>query len=347
MIKVLVVDDSVAIRQVLKGIINNDRELTVVGEASDPFEAREKIKKLNPDVITLDVEMPKMDGITFLKNLMRLRPMPVVMISTLTQTGAPVTLDALEIGAVDYIPKPSASGAALAEVSEQICEKLKIAARATVRAFDRDSFVQKSAIKPLVKALGDGKGKGIVAIGASTGGTEAIKEVLTRLPENMLPVVITQHIPAAFSDSYAKRLDRSCALNVVQAESGMKLQSGYAYLAPGDRHLVFKKSASGFSCILSDEEPVNRHKPSVEVMFDSLRESFSGKIFSVMLTGMGNDGATAMRRLRDAGHHCIIQDEASSVVWGMPKAAYDLGASDSTFALSKIPATLIELIEAS
>ncbi len=340
MVKVLVVDDSVLIRQLLSEILSSDPEIQVVGTAADPFIAREKIKLLNPDVITLDIEMPKMDGITFLKNLMRLRPMPVVMVSTLTQSGALVTLDALEIGAVDYISKHELEGS---NAASDICAKIKTAAAVKVNAFDPDRFTQKSKIRAIDKdvKLSDK----MIAIGASTGGTEAIKDVLLRLPGQMSPIVITQHIPAAFSASYAQRLDRECQMNVVQATDGMKITPGYAYLAPGDRHLLFQQGPKGLVCRLGDGPLVNRHKPSVECMFDSLRETHTGKIISIMLTGMGADGAVAMKRLKDAGHTCIVQDEKSSVVWGMPGAAYELGVVTETTPLLKIPDAILTALK--
>jgi two-component system chemotaxis response regulator CheB len=338
-VKVLVVDDSALIRKVLTEILSSDPEIEVVGTASDPFIARDKIKQLNPDVLTLDVEMPRMDGITFLKNLMKLRPMPVVMVSTLTHSGGLVTLDALEIGAVDFIAKPQIEGESLHNVALEICGKVKSAASAKVNAFDPNRFNQKSVIQALDKEVQ--QSQKIIAIGASTGGTEAIKDVLVQLPGQMVPIVITQHIPGAFSTSYAQRLDRHCQMNVVEVADGMRVSSGYAYLAPGDKHLSFKKSPGGLICRLLDTEPVNRHKPSVEVMFDSLRDVYEGGIVSVMLTGMGSDGAHAMNRMKEAGHECIVQDEASSVVWGMPRAAFELGVCEKTTSLKAIPASIM------
>lgn len=339
MTRVLIIDDSALIRKVLTEVLSSDPDIEVVGTAADPLIARDKIKLLNPDVVTLDVEMPRMDGITFLKNLMRLRPMPVVMVSTLTKTGADVTLDALEIGAVDYVAKPSSDGQGLVAMAENICSKVKTAAQARVSAFDPDKFNQKSDIHALEKEVP--VGNQMIAIGASTGGTEAIKDVVKKLPSNMPPIVITQHIPGAFSTSYAQRLDRNCQMNVVEVSDGMKISPGYAYLAPGDFHLLFEKSPKGLICRLSDGPVVNRHKPSVEVMFDSLRENFGGRIVSVMLTGMGSDGAQAMLRMKEAGHECLVQDEESSVVWGMPKAAYDLGVTSKPISLSKMPLSIL------
>ena len=345
MTKVLIIDDSALIRKVLSEVLSADPDITVVGTASDPFIGRDKIKLLNPDVLTLDVEMPRMDGITFLRNLMKLRPMPVVMVSTLTQAGALVTLDALEIGAVDYIPKPSVEGTGLMALQQEICDKVKSAANARVNAFDPDRFVQKSTIQPVDREVQ--KANKIVAIGASTGGTEAIKDVLMQLPGQMVPIVITQHIPAAFSSSYAQRLDRNCQMNVVEAADGMKVSPGYAYLAPGDRHLTFAKSGANLLCRLSAQPPVNRHRPSVETMFDSLRENYTGHIVSVMLTGMGADGAQAMLRLNQAGHSCVVQNEETCVVYGMPKAAYSLGVTAKTTPLPKVATAILTEIRRS
>ncbi len=343
MVKVLIVDDSALIRKVLTEILSSDDEIEVVGTASDPYIARSRIKQLHPDVLTLDVEMPRMDGLTFLRNLMRLRPMPVVMVSTLTQAGGAVTLDALEIGAVDFIPKPVLEDDGLLAMREEICEKVKSAATARISHFDPDGFIPKSNVQTIDRdiSLTDF----IVAIGASTGGTEAIKDVLKQLPANMVPIVITQHIPSAFSSSYAQRLDRNCDLNVVEVKDGMKVTPGYAYLAPGDQHLTFQLSGHNLVCRLSDLPPVNRHRPSVEVMFDSLRDAYKGKIISVMLTGMGADGAEAMHRLNQAGHRCFVQDKDTSVVYGMPKAAFELGVTNHTTPLYKMATAILEALK--
>lgn len=344
MVKVLIVDDSALIRKMLTDILSADPDIDVVGTANDPYIAREKIKQLAPDVITLDVEMPRMDGITFLKNLMRLRPMPVVMLSTLTNAGALVTLDALEIGAVDFIAKPQVAGETLFMYADVIRDKVKSAARAQVRQFEPDRFTQKASIQALDKSV-KASAHTVIAIGASTGGTEAIKDVLMQLPGQMSPIVITQHIPAAFSTSYAQRLDRTCQMNVVEASDGMAVASGYAYLAPGDKHLTFQRAGGHLTCRLLDGDLVNRHKPSVEVMFDSLRETHSGRIIAIMLTGMGADGAVAMKRLSDAGHPCLVQDEASSVVWGMPGAAYKLGVCDRPVGLQTMGKEILQYLK--
>ena len=341
-IRVLIVDDSALIRKLLQDIIDSDPALEVVGTASDPFFARDKIKQLQPDVITLDVEMPRMDGITFLKNLMRLRPMPVVMVSTLTQHGADVTLQALELGAVDYIGKPQGNVAELLPgYAELIVEKIKAAAVARVRCKEGEG----EAVVPLkAPAKIRSTRYQMIAIGASTGGTEAIREVLQRLGDNLPPIVITQHIPKEFSTSFARRLDKSCAMTVVEAEAGMKLTSGYAYIAPGDQHLLIKRSGDGYVCALDNGEPINRHKPSVDAMFASISQLTPKNTIALLLTGMGIDGAKELKSLKNAGALTLVQDEESSVVWGMPGHAVQLGAATEVHSLERLPKRLMECL---
>ena len=346
MIKVLVVDDSKLIQAVVTEMINEAPDMEVVGEAADPFEAREKIKELSPDVITLDVEMPKMDGITFLKNLMRLRPMPVVMLSTLTAEGAPVTLEALEVGAVDFLEKPRLNVTAeLPKYASQLHEKIRAAASAKVTKYDPDAKKPTDRQHALARNwdnLNFQLNK-IVAIGASTGGTEAIKEVITKLPKHFPPIVITQHIPPVFSTTFAKRLDNSSAMTVYEAEDGQKVEQGCVYLAPGDDHMRLVKKGSHFYCELEKSEPVNRHRPAVDVMFDSLSELHAKNCIGVLLTGMGADGAAGLKRFKDNGAAMTIaQNEETCVVYGMPKAAVDMGAAEKILPLDKIPQTLIQ-----
>ncbi|MDT8407150.1 MAG: chemotaxis response regulator protein-glutamate methylesterase [Methylococcales bacterium] len=330
-IKVLIVDDSALIRQLLREIINTSPELEVVGTASDPYMARDKIKKLNPDVLTLDVEMPKMDGLTFLRNLMRLRPMPVIMISTLTEQGAEISLQALALGAVDVVAKPKVDAAQqLDHYAEAIIGKIIAASQARV-----DS-VNHAASPQIATPTAGGYQRKLIAIGASTGGTEAIKSVLGRLPETMPPIVITQHLPVAFSHSFVRHIDQISALQACVAEHNQPILANTVYVAPGDRHLRVVASASGLCCQLNDDELVNRHKPSVEVLFDSVAEQVGDQAVGVMLTGMGNDGAKAMRTMRDQGAINIVQDENSSVVWGMPGEAYRYGAADFVLPLDHI-----------
>lgn len=345
MIKVLVVDDSKLIQALVSEMINSAPDMQVVGEADDPFEAREKIKDLSPDVITLDVEMPKMDGVTFLKNLMRLRPMPVVMLSTLTAEGAPVTLEALEVGAVDFLEKPRLNvSAELPKYTEQLLEKIRVAYKANVKKYDPN----KKSPEPRQSAIAKNwdnlnfKLNHIVAIGASTGGTEAIKEVVTKLPKHFPPVVITQHIPPIFSTTFAKRLDSSSAMTVYEAEDGQKVEQGCVYLAPGDDHLKLVRRGSNFFCQLVRSEPVNRHRPAVDVMFDSLSPEHAKNCTAVLLTGMGADGAAGLKQFRDNGALTIAQNEETCVVYGMPKAAVDIGAAEKILPLDKIPQALVQ-----
>lgn len=334
-VKVLIVDDSALVRALLQEVLTSSDRLEVCGCAADPYEARDMIKKLNPDVLTLDIEMPKMNGIAFLKNLMRLRPMPVVMISTLTQEGAPATLQALELGAVDFMPKPKNHGVeGLAYYQEEICEKVYAAARANIRQFS--NIATKSMKK---EAYGGGKlGRlgYICAIGASTGGTEAIKAIVSSLPENCPPIVVTQHIPESFSLSFAKRVDALSVPTVAEAQHNQTILPGHVYISPGHSHLTVKRVGSSLQCQLDKRDRVNRHRPSVEVLFDSVASEFGAQCMAVILTGMGADGAEALLRLREKGAKTIAQDEASSVVWGMPGAAVKLGAAEKVMDIERI-----------
>ena len=343
-IKVLIVDDSAIVRQVLTEIFKNTDDIDVVGTAIDPIIARDKIKALKPDVITLDIEMPRMDGITFLKNLMRLRPMPVVMISTLTEKGADITFEALEIGAIDFVAKPKVNvKTQLAKYSAEVCDKVRAAARARIRGASLAPVA--AAVKVKLQPVSRLNHKQIIAIGSSTGGTEAIKSILAGLPEGSPPVVITQHIPKSFSGPFAKRLDSICALSVVEAKTGMLVEPGHVYVAPGDGHLLIMKKGGRYSCVVNDGPPVNRHKPSVDVMFRSLLACSPQDVHAVMLTGMGADGAEGMLELLQAGAKTTAQDEASSVVWGMPGSAVNLSAVQSILPLKKIAGHLIDQYE--
>jgi len=353
-IRVLIVDDSALVRQILTEILSADREIEVVGVASDAHVARERIKSLNPDVITLDVEMPKMDGVTFLRNLMRLRPMPVVMVSSLTEHGADVTLDALSLGAVDYLPKPKIDLAAtLKDYGDLLVEKVKMAARARVRALDPQRpmpQVRPSHTADAVLPAGSPPKHlrttdRIIAIGASTGGTEAIKEVLMGFPPDTPGVVVTQHIPKAFSGPFAKRMDQCCQMTVYEATDGQQILPGHVYIAPGDRHLLVIRDGARYVCRLDDGTPVNRHKPSVDVLFRSVAQNVGRNAIGLLLTGMGKDGARGMKEMRDAGSPTIAQDEATSVVWGMPGEAVAIGAAEKTLPLGEIASATIRLSE--
>ena len=359
-IKVLIVDDSALVRSLLTDILRADPGIEVVGVASDAHIAREKIKALNPDVLTLDVEMPKMDGITFLKNLMRLRPMPVVMVSSLTERGADVTLDALALGAVDYLSKPKIDLAAtLKDYGDELIDKIRAASKASVRALDprraamiatnmapkaahnTDAVLPKAPPPKQLRTTDR-----IIAIGASTGGTEAIKEVLMRLPPDTPGVVIAQHIPKAFSGPFAKRMNDCCHVTVYEAEDGQQVLAGHAYIAPGDRHLMVVRDGARYVCRLDDGVPVNRHKPSVDVLFRSVAQNAGGNAIGAILTGMGKDGARGLKEMLDAGSRTIAQDEATSVVWGMPGEAVALGAAQHVLPLENVAAKILSLADA-
>ena len=343
MLKVLIVDDSKLIRSMLREMIDSAPDLCVVGEAADPYDARDKIKSLSADVLTLDIEMPKMNGITFLRNLMRLRPMPVVMLSTLTAQGAPATLEALSIGAVDFLEKPKSNVLdALPRYTQVLIEKLRAAAGANVSRFDAERTARIAKRNPTkTHAALSFRSNHIVAIGASTGGTEAIKDVVINLPDNFPPVVVTQHIPPVFSTTYAERLNSLAAMRVFEADDGQTIQSGCVYIAPGDKHLKILRHGSTFMCKLEQSEPVNRHRPSVDVMFDSLVQLEVKDCTAVLLTGMGADGAQGLLRLRQLGVNTLTQDEATCVVYGMPRAAVELGAATQSLPLSRISDALI------
>ncbi|MDD2759646.1 MAG: chemotaxis response regulator protein-glutamate methylesterase [Methylomonas sp.] len=345
-IKLLIVDDSALIRQMLTGIFETAGDIEVVGTASDPLIARDKIKALNPDVLTLDVEMPRMDGLTFLRNLMRLRPMPVVMISTLTATGADVTLDALALGAVDFVTKPKADVASrLQEYADEIIEKVRMAAKAKVKALDAappsagHSVAPQSGIKKHFKTTDK-----VIAVGSSTGGTEAVKILARMLPANAPAMVVTQHLPLAFSESFARHVGGVSEMKACIASDGQLILPGNIYIAPGDKHLQVARDGARYICRLDDGPSVNRHKPSVEVLFESMADNVGKNAIGVMLTGMGADGAKAMVRMREAGAVNIVQDEATSIVWGMPGEAYKQGAAHHVLPLDKIAGQIIALM---
>jgi two-component system chemotaxis response regulator CheB len=342
--RVVVVDDSALVRGLLAEIINRQPDMSCVGAAADPLAAREMIRNLDPDVITLDVEMPKMDGIDFLSRLMRLRPMPVVMVSTLTERGAEVTLKALELGAVDFVAKPKIGVAdGLRQLGDDITDKIRTAARATVRRLHAAAPAgTEPARVAAVAALGRLSTEKIVFIGASTGGTEATKEVLVQLPADAPAVMITQHMPPGFTTSYAARLDGLSRIRVAEARDGERVLPGHAYLAPGGFHLSVERSGANYIARVRDGEPVNRHKPSVEVLFESAARVVGPNALGVMLTGMGADGAKAMRAMRDAGSWNVCQDEASCVVFGMPREAIAHGAAHEILPLRQIAPKLIE-----
>lgn len=348
--KVIVVDDSALVRSLLAEIINRQKDMECIGTANDPLVAREMIRELNPDVLTLDVEMPRMDGIDFLGRLMRLRPMPVVMISTLTEHGAEVTMRALELGAVDFVAKPRLGVAeGIRDLSDQIVEKIRIAASAHVKRIGSQPLpIQGDEAAEAVPAqpLGRLSTEKVICIGASTGGTEAIKEVLVNLPADSPGVVITQHMPAGFTTSFAARLNNLCRITVKEAANGERILPGHAYIAPGGRHLRIDRSGANYVAVIDDGEPVNRHKPSVEVLFHSCARVVGPNAVGIMLTGMGGDGAKAMREMKDAGSYNYVQDESSCVVFGMPREAIQHGAADEVLPLTAIAPALLARLQA-
>jgi two-component system chemotaxis response regulator CheB len=350
-IRVVVVDDSALVRGLLTEIIDRQPDMCCVGAAADPLLAREMIRDLNPDVITLDIEMPRMDGLDFLARLMRLRPMPVVMVSTLTERGADVTLKALELGAVDFVSKPKIGVAdGLRQLGADITDKIRTAARARVHrlaAAPAPAVPGSAPAKPTaVATLGRLSTEKIIFIGASTGGTEATREVLMGLPADSPAVMITQHMPAGFTKSYAARLNGLARIRVAEAVDGERLLPGHAYIAPGGMHLSVERSGANYVARVQVGEPVNRHMPSVEVLFESAARVVGRNALGVMLTGMGADGAKAMRSMRDAGSWNVAQDEATCVVFGMPREAIAHGAANEVLPLLKIAPRLVEWLRA-
>ncbi|MEA1050081.1 chemotaxis response regulator protein-glutamate methylesterase [Lamprobacter modestohalophilus] len=342
-IKVLCVDDSALIRDLLTEIINSQPDMQVVAVASDPIMARDLIKRYNPDVLTLDVEMPRMDGLDFLERLMRLRPMPVLMVSSLTQSGSEVTLRALELGALDFVAKPSIGiRRGMIDYTEEIAEKIRAAAHSRPRRAPHRRDPPPTRLKaPMISS------EKLLIIGASTGGTEAIRQVLEPLPASSPGILITQHMPGGFTRSFADRLDRLSQVSVKEAEEGERVLPGHAYIAPGDQHLKLARSGANYVVKLDDGPPVNRHRPSVDVLFHSAAEYAGRNAIGVILTGMGKDGAAGLLEMRNAGAPTIAQDEASCVVFGMPREAIALGGACEIMALDEIPARMMALAAAS
>ena len=340
-IKVVIVDDSALIRSILTEIINSQPGLEVVGAAPNPLVARELIKQTNPDVLTLDVEMPKMDGLDFLERLMRLRPMPVVMISSLTERGSEITMRALELGAVDFVTKPKLSIAdGMREFAELIADKLRAAAQARVvrKAPAPGNASLPSLDNPLISS------EKLIIIGASTGGTEAVKSFLMQMPSDAPGILITQHMPPGFTRSFAKRLDTLCKITVSEAQGDERILPGHAFIAPGDSHLLLARSGANYVTKLDQGPPVNRHRPSVDVLFDSAARTAGKNCVGVILTGMGKDGAVGMLRMREAGAFNFAQDEASCVVFGMPKEAIRVGAAERVLPLDDIAPEVLALL---
>lgn len=339
-IKVLVVDDSALMRQLLTEIISSHPDLEVVGAAPDAYVARSKIKMLRPDVLTLDIEMPRMDGLSFLEKLMQLRPMPVVMVSSLTETNAEATIRALELGAVDCIAKPKGDlEAGMRGYSDLIAEKIRTAAHACVRYSAAPAQGMGSLPARLENA--EALRNRLIVVGASTGGTEAIENVLAPMPDNIPGILVVQHMPELFTKTFARRLDGLGRIRVKEAEQGDKVLPGHAYIAPGHSHLRVARRGAEYVLALSQEPPVNRHRPSVDVLFHSAAASGGRNVIGVILTGMGGDGAVGMKQMKLAGAYNIAQDRASCVVFGMPKVAIEKGGVDKILPLSEIPGEIV------
>ena len=340
-VRVLVVDDSSMMRQLLSDLLAVDPEIEVVDTAADPIIAREKIKALNPDVVTLDVEMPHMDGVTFLRKIMTLRPMPVIMVSTLTQAGAEITLEALEIGAVDFIAKPTTNIAnSMEEIAAELQAKVKAAALTRVRALPAAS--EATAVRPAALTRPFKSKEKIVFIGASTGGVEALKVVLLGLPAECPPILITQHMPPRFTTAFAERLNRECLMRVSEAKHNDPVEPNHVYIAPGSHHLEIVHSGNGFHCRLNDGPTVSGHRPSVDVLFRSAARVIGPRAVGAILTGMGRDGAEGLLEMRKAGANTIGQDEASSLIYGMPRAAHERGAVMRQVPLARVSDAILE-----
>lgn len=344
-VKVLIVDDSAVVRKILSNGLSKDKNIEVVGTAPDPFVARDKIISLKPDVITLDVEMPRMDGISFLKRLMAYYPLPVIMVSSLTQAGCETTLKALEVGALDFVAKPSLDvSRGLEEILHELAEKVKEAATVKVSkkvsAKSTDTLNASSRPTPASHALIKSTHK-IVAIGASTGGTEAIKDVLVQMPPNAPGIVIVQHMPQMFTKSFADRLNSLCSIEVREAKDGDSVIPGLALIAPGNYHMELRRNGARYLVTTNQEPPVRRHRPSVEVLFESVAKYAGSNSIGVIMTGMGDDGAAGLLRLKEAGAETIAQDEESCVVFGMPKEAIKLGAAKEIVSLHKITNSIL------
>ena len=343
--RVLVVDDSALIRSVMTELLSSDPDVEVVGTAQDPYIARDKIKSLKPDVLTLDVEMPKMDGLTFLQKIMAGHPMPVVMVSSLTESGCETTLRALELGAVDFITKPKIDVQhGMEELSREIAGKVKAAAGATVRKrtatpASAERIRELASQSAMIKTTDT-----IIAIGASTGGTEALKDLLEVLPPNTPPIIITQHMPERFTKTFADRLNELCQVSVKEAQEGDSVMTGQVLLAPGNYHMELRRSGARYHVTLNQNPPVNRHRPSVDVMFRSVAHYAGANSLGVILTGMGNDGAAGMLEMKKIGAFNLAQDEASCVVFGMPKEAIKAGGVDKILPLSDIPSGILSAL---
>ena len=337
-IKVMVVDDSAIVRKILSETIAMESDMEVVATAPDPYVARDKILALKPDVITLDIEMPRMDGLTFLKKLMKFHPLPVIIISSLTKASCEISLEALASGAVEVMEKPGGPYS-IGELREGLAQKLRAAAGARVGI----PAPRPILVPPPMQSLSLMQNDMVIAIGASTGGTEAIRDVLMQLPANIPGIVITQHIPKQFSASFARRLDSSCPFEVKEAEDGDEVRPGRALVAPGDFHMVLRSRSGGYYVQLQDGPKICYQRPAVDVMFASVASTAKSHSVGVLLTGMGTDGAQGMLSMRNAGARTIAQDEQTCVVYGMPREAARLGAAEQVLPLSSVPSAIVKL----
>jgi two-component system chemotaxis response regulator CheB len=352
-VRVLIIDDSALVRELLTALLGQDPGIEVVGAAPDAYIARTMIKTLDPDVLTLDIEMPRMDGVTFLRNVMRLHPMPVVMVSSLTAKGAQITLQCLALGAVDFVSKPKFDESTdIDGYAREVIAKIKGAAADNVRVStrSRDSTARRTPTRPEPTRATPRKshrsltpGDTLIGIAASTGGVEAIHDVLEALPADVPPVVVAQHIPATFSAAWAKRINRDTAIEVREAADGEEILHGHAYIAAGGQHLAVMKHLSGYICRVTDDPPVNHQRPSCDTLFRSVAKAMGASAIGVILTGMGEDGARGLLEMQARGAKTIAQDEATSVVWGMPGTAVSLGAVDHVLPLEKVAARITQL----
>ena len=345
-IRVLVVDDSALMRQVLSTLLARDPGIEVVGTASDPYVARDKILALRPDVLTLDVEMPRMDGLAFLEKLMRGHAMPVVMVSSLTESGCETTLRALELGAVDFVTKPKVDlRERIGDVAQEIIDKVKTAAGARVRqSVARPPAAAQAAPRPKVALSGFRMTQQILAVGASTGGTEALREFLTALPADAPGVVIVQHMPEHFTRAFAARMDTLCTVRVKEGEDGDRVLGGHVLIAPGNHHMRLVRDGATCRVRLSQDPPVNRHRPSVDVLFESCATAVGRNAVGVIMTGMGDDGARGLLAMRNAGARTLGQDEATCVVYGMPRVAAEMGAVEQVLPLLRLAPAALSLV---
>ena len=334
--RVLIVDDSAIVRRALSEIVGSHPDLEVAGTASDPFVARDKILSLKPDVLTLDIEMPRMDGLTFLKKLMKFHPLPVVVISSLGQASSRAVIEALQSGAVEVVAKPGGPYS-VTELRSELALKILAAAQARLHGLGRTA-ARPGRVESERPSTGAAS---LIAIGASTGGVEALRSVLVEVPPEMPPIVIVQHIPAVFSAEFARRLDRTCKIRVKEAADGDRIERGHAYIAPGNFHMMVRRTGGAFRAVVRDGEPVHYQKPSVDVLFESVAREAGGDAVGAILTGMGADGAAGLAAMQKAGAHAIAQNEATCVVFGMPREAIRLGGADEILPLDEIPAALM------